>query len=1137
MILILLQKEGLILRKSRLLKGISGLIATAIMASSMSALAAPSINFKDNGNGTATVTATGTEKLVVAQFDNVGALKNFGISKIVTGKETVNMSYDDRLETVAYSFADWETLRPDNKGTKIGHRTISVVDFDSEKQGAYVMYGQGVAEMDDNYTITGKDGNTENKAMHIKRTVLNATNYNTQIAGLATNTSDVVVYEFDFKVLDPNTTFDANIKTILGNGSSGAWQKIMDVTSNGSASTYNVKLGNNGALKTVNISNWNTVAVAVNYTTLKCDYYFNGAYEGTEGFNSSYNPAIHTPDIVTITGKSNTHQDFVLDNIRVYEGTEPRENIDAYDVYFDTTRDNVTVIDYTNVKNTLNGKYAFHLRSGNAYDGNGNSEILVNKPYEKDDVIYVPVAELCKVWGINTPAVTTDAEGYATVNDLATALGMNVYTPESDINSGLVVLANSFTAPTGTELQKLNDYVFYLRPTKEQVAELYKASDLKGQHPRIMATQADFDRVKALVEAGTNEYINAWAEQLIEFADDRIRGFDDPVWQEYPKYEKYDGLRMDFQRETQNNLTLWGMAYHITGDKKYADYAWKTFEIICDDELFPDWNPGHHLDTCEAMTAVSIGYDWFYNAFTPEQRRFIEEGMYKRGILQSYPAFLSNASAMGGAYTSDNNHGVIDNGAAIVTSLAFMDVYPEECEWMMSAALELMENSIYQWSTGMWYEGPTYWELTMMHTVKFISAMQTALGTDLGYGNLQGLSISAKPQIASHGFWDIYNYGDSGKLRYVVPELIWLGNQYNQPEVAEYVAQQAIGGFRLYPDHEWWKNTWSKGEDTALALLWYDPVKQAAAGSLDMDTVYYDEDLDVLTMRNTWDTDGQVFVGLKARGGVDGHSNLDTGSFIFEADGVRWVEDIGTGSYDDSLGYFEWNSQTGRRWWNFETRAESHSTVVVNPEAKVADHKVALNASDAADLIWDGEVASIDMSKVLHDVTAATRKFKMVDNKQSLVVQDEITLDGTDNTVYWFLMTADREVFTSEEWLVCEIEEVENGFILSYVNTVTDEVVAQARVDYVIETNGTISTVPVAGDYDTNVHALFEDDTYNMIYTEDPILSPDNRRHQLKRLELKITGASGNVKITAKITPLTGVTGTMSSVTDYVNGL
>lgn len=1127
---------------------ISILMAIVMASSVTNVLALTNLKVTDNGNGTVTVTGSGAEKIAVTQHDTLGFLKTMGISATIGGVQSTTVEYDSSMPIKVIAFDDWDTLKADTKATKVGKRTISAVDFDSEKQGAYVMYHQGVAQMDDTYETTDKNGDAT-KAMYVKRTTLNGTSYNAQFAGLVTTTSDAVVYEYDFNIIDANTSFDSNIKPVLADGSSGSypWQKIITVSPKNDTQV-NVVLGRDNAfaVTAANEGEWHTVSVVVNYSTLMCDYYYDGTFVGTQAFHSAYDAKLYSPDIVNITGTGNKHQEFMIDNFRVYEGTHPRTTIDAYDIYFDVEKDNIEAVDYTNARNVLNGKLAFHLRSGNTYDGNGNSEMLADKPYEKNGEVYVPVAELCKAWGISAPAaVTTDADGYGKLSDLAYALDKSVYTPESDINSGLVILTETFDAPTGVLLQKVNDYVFYLRPTKEDVAKLYSASEMKGQHPRIMATQADFDRVRDLVESGENEYINAWAEQLIEYADDRIAGFDDPTWQEYPKYEKYDGLRMDFQRETQNNLSLWGMAYHITGEKKYVDYAWKTFQLICDEDIFPDWNPGHHLDTCEAMTAVSIGYDWFYNVFTPEQRKFIEEGMYRNGILQSYPAFLSNASVMGGAYTSNNNHGVIDNGAAIVTSLAFMDVYPRECEWMMSAALELMENSIYQWNTGMWYEGPNYWELTMMHTVKFISAMQTALGTDLGYSSLQGLDISAKPQIASHGYWNTYNWGDTVELRYIVPELIWLANQYNDPAIAEYVAEQSKDGFKQYPDTEWWKNTWVKGEDTALGLLWYDPVKQASAGILDMDTVYYDENLDILNMRNTWDTEGQVFVGLKGRGGVDGHSNLDSGSFVFESDGIRWVRDVGTGSYDDSTGYFEWNSQTARRWREFATRAESHSTVVVNPEANVADHVVSTDETKVAELTWDdeGKVATVDMSKVLFDVTSASRKFKMVDNNQSLVIQDEITLDGTDNTIYWFLMTAERR-YTDKNGVLtilnCEVEEVENGFIL----TQEDEngVIHKVRIDYVVSSNGTLSTVPKAGNYDKNVVALFEETeadgtTLGMFDIWNDVTRPDGRQHQSKRLELKLTGVSGDVKITAKITPLTGVSGTMTSVTDYVNGL
>ena len=63
-------------------------------------------------------------------------------------------------------------------------------------------------------------------------------------------------------------------------------------------------------------------------------------------------------------------------------------------------------------------------------------------------------------------------------------------------------------------------------------------------------------------------------------------------------------------------MSMLGMAYQLTGDKKYADRAWLDLESVC---TFPDWHPEHHIDVGGLAVGVAIGYDWMYDAFSDEQ--------------------------------------------------------------------------------------------------------------------------------------------------------------------------------------------------------------------------------------------------------------------------------------------------------------------------------------------------------------------------------------------------------------------------------------------------------------------------------------------------------------------------------------
>jgi hypothetical protein len=93
---------------------------------------------------------------------------------------------------------------------------------------------------------------------------------------------------------------------------------------------------------------------------------------------------------------------------------------------------------------------------------------------------------------------TRDGVIYVSLDDVAKALGRELYYDNTTVNFGMALLANGeFTLPNDTNtLQKLNDFVFYFRPSKEKFKADYDNSALAGVHPRLVATESDFERLR-----------------------------------------------------------------------------------------------------------------------------------------------------------------------------------------------------------------------------------------------------------------------------------------------------------------------------------------------------------------------------------------------------------------------------------------------------------------------------------------------------------------------------------------------------------------------------------------------------------------------------------------------------------------
>ena len=123
----------------------------------------------------------------------------------------------------------------------------------------------------------------------------------------------------------------------------------------------------------------------------------------------------------------------------------------------------------------------------------------------------------------------------------------------------------------------------------------------------------------------------------------------------------------------QDRLINLGYAYQITGDQKYAQRAWKEMEKVAS---YPDWNPKHFLDTAEMTYGVAVGYDWCYDALTPEQRETIENAIVNFGLEEGKKTVHGLPDRTNFVF-QDMNWNVVCNGGLSAGALAIMEAAPE----------------------------------------------------------------------------------------------------------------------------------------------------------------------------------------------------------------------------------------------------------------------------------------------------------------------------------------------------------------------------------------------------------------------------------------------------------------------------
>ncbi|MCI2122366.1 MAG: heparinase II/III-family protein, partial [Bacteroidales bacterium] len=167
----------------------------------------------------------------------------------------------------------------------------------------------------------------------------------------------------------------------------------------------------------------------------------------------------------------------------------------------------------------------------------------------------------------------------------------------------------------------------------------------------------------------------------------------------------------------------------------------------------------------------------------------------------------------------------------------------------------------------------------------------------------------------------------------------------------------------------------------------------------------------VVLVHTDWTfSDTDKYLGIKGGKASSGHGHMDAGSFVYDAYGVRWSEDLGMQSYaalENALsdeGGNLWNlEQNSMRWQVYRLNNRAHSTLTVND----ADHRVDGKATIEKVIDEDGELgATLDMTPVLSDqLASAERTVKLVDETDLFVIDRLTALKDKDANVQWRMMT------------------------------------------------------------------------------------------------------------------------------------
>ncbi|UZW14986.1 DUF4962 domain-containing protein [Clostridium pasteurianum] len=526
---------------------------------------------------------------------------------------------------------------------------------------------------------------------------------------------------------------------------------------------------------------------------------------------------------------------------------------------------------------------------------------------------------------------------------------------------------------TSKKISNLNPQIY--KPDSKHIIELLKQNNKNNKHPRLMATSEDFENIKLEIKKDktTRERFNYLKKQA------------DSILKQKPiKYELLDGVSLlTLSRESLSRIQTLAFVYNISGEKKYANRAWLELKIISDDKTFPDWHPDHFLNTSEITNAASIGYDWLYNYLTDSQKSLIRNAILNKGLIPSQKFSKKKDSPMNGT----TNWNSVCNSGISMGALAIGDEgskFESISGQVLENSVKYLPNILNKYSPdGGWYEGPSYWNYSTTYLAYFISSLDSSLGTDYNLSKTPGFSSTGYFPIYILGPGGTFNFSDSSSQKINSPVLLWLANKFKNSEYAYYYN----------------KNTNIKNTN-AMSFIWGN--KKIQEKPIKINDKYFKQS-EIVTLHSSITKSTDSFIGFKAGTNGLSHNNLDIGTFVYDALGVRWFCDLGPDNYNLPE-YFN-GSFNGQRWKYYKERAEGQNTLVINPNSQPDQNLSPKTKIKVFKYNSKSSFAIADITDAYKpDALSLQRGVFLYKNTGTLLIQDEIILKNLSN-IWWFAHT------------------------------------------------------------------------------------------------------------------------------------
>ena len=428
-------------------------------------------------------------------------------------------------------------------------------------------------------------------------------------------------------------------------------------------------------------------------------------------------------------------------------------------------------------------------------------------------------------------------------------------------------------------------------------------------HPRLLLHAGEEEEIRLAIET----------QPVMAEADSAILAYCDETLYQPPHPRRMAGFRIERMQVPLQRIFYLSYAYRVHGDRRYADRA---IEEMLNTAEYEDWNPGHFLDVAEITMGMAIGYDWLYDEMTAEQRRRVASAISRHGLD------ASKIDKDAWFYTAFQNWNQVCNAGLVFGAIAVWDEYRDDAVIILDKCFDSNYLTLTEGYSkeGAYAEGYGYWGYGSAFQILLIAALESAFGSDMGLmdGHDRFFRSGTFMQMMNRPTGLCFDYADSGREAAAEHMLAWLAVKTGDESL-------------LYPEvQKLRKNHFSRMDMQRLLPFFLISARKIDFAKLRVpDGRFFTTGglTPLYIYRSGWESEDDTYLGIKAGLISSNHSHCDVGSFVFDADGVTWADDLGLQPYLslESKGVDLWNRwQNSSRYDVFRIGPFSHNIITVN---------------------------------------------------------------------------------------------------------------------------------------------------------------------------------------------------------------